>query len=59
MKDIWTGKTSNNNDKTEIGDKSGANSPNITNIANKTYITWAEKDGTYEINDTQKTKPSD
>ncbi len=59
MKDIWTGKTSNNNDKTEIGDKSGANSPDITNIANKTYVTWAEKDGTYEINDTQTTKPSD
>ena len=33
--------------------------PNVSNIANKTYVTWAEKDGTYEINDTQTTKPSD
>ena len=49
MSDIWDGTAT----------KYMASEPNVSNIANKTYVTWAEKDGTYEINDTQTTKPSD
>ena len=45
--------------KSTLADKSGANEPNVTNIAQKTYVTWTNNNGTYEINDTQTTQPSD
>ena len=42
-----------------VGDKSGANNPNISKIAQKTYVTWnLNEEGTgYVINDTQTTEP--
>ena len=45
-------------DPPQGGDESGANAPNDTKIAKKEYVTWTEKDGTYEINETS-SKPSD
>lgn len=43
-----------------VGDKSGANNPNISKITQKTYVTWdLNKEGTeYVINDTQTTEPN-
>ncbi len=42
-----------------IEDKSGANSPNIRNFAQKPYVTWElnEAKTEYKINDTQTTQP--
>ena len=42
-----------------IEDKSGANSPNIKNFAQKTYVTWDlnEAETEYVLNDTQTTQP--
>ena len=42
-----------------IEDKSGASTPNLNKIAQKTYVTWnLNEAGTeYEINDTQTTQP--
>lgn len=42
-----------------VGDKSGANNPNISKITQKTYVTWDlnEEETEYVINDTQTTEP--
>lgn len=44
-----------------VADKSGANVPNVSKIAQKTYATWnLNEEGTeYVINDTQTTPPTD
>lgn len=60
VSDIFNGTTVKDTPKEPvIADKSGASTPNLDKIAQKTYVTWdLNKAGTeYEINDTQTTQP--
>ena len=60
VSDIFNGTTVKDTPKEPvIEDNSGANSPNLNNIAQKTYVTWnLNEAGTkYEINDMQTTQP--
>ncbi len=58
--DIFNGTTVKDEPKEPvIADKSGASTPNLNKIAQKTYVTWdLNEAGTeYKINDTQTTQP--
>ena len=60
--DIFNGTTIKDVPKDSvIADKSGASSPNLNKIAQKTYVSWKlNEEGTeYEINDTQTSIPND
>lgn len=60
VSDIFNGTTVKDTPKDPIiADKSGANAPNVSKIAQKTYVTWTlNSEGTeYVINDTQTTQP--
>ena len=60
VEDIFSGTTLKDVPKNPvITDKSGANAPNLSKIAQKTYVTWNlnEARTEYLINDTQTTQP--